>query len=104
MQAAEVLGDARNHVAHLFLVGDIAQVGAGVAAGRLAGRYRFIQPLLVQVHQCQPRALARQVFAHGPAEALTAASDDDDFVLKLHAYLHVVVLLRERRPPGKPLC
>ena len=37
-------------------------------------------------------------------KALAAAGDDDDFVLKLHAYLHVVVLLRERRPPGKPLC
>jgi len=85
MQGAKVLGDARNHVADLLFVGNVAQVGAGVAAGRLAGRDCLVQTLLIQVHQCQSCALARQVLAHGSAEALAAAGDGDDFVLKLHA-------------------
>ena len=87
MQATEVLGDARDHVADLLFVGDIAQVGACVAAGGLAGGDGLVQTLLVEVHQRQSRALARQVLGHGPAEALATASDDDDLVLQLHARL-----------------
>ena len=85
MQAAKVFGHARDHVADLLFVGDIAQVGACLAAAGLAGGDGLVQTLLVEVHQRQSRALARQVLGHGPAEALAAASDDDDFVLKLHA-------------------
>ncbi|MNG20824.1 hypothetical protein D3C84_1051130 [compost metagenome] len=69
---------------HLLLNGDVAQVGAGVAAGSLAGGHGLIEFLLVEVHQGQLRALGRQVFTHGPAEALATTGDDDDLVFQLH--------------------
>ena len=100
MQATEVLGDARDHLADLLLAGDVAQVGAGLATGGLAGGHGFVQAVLVEVHQGQACAPACQVLGHGAAEALAAAGDDDDLVLQLHARLLVVLVKRERRPPG----
>ncbi|MNZ53940.1 hypothetical protein D3C78_718310 [compost metagenome] len=70
---------------HLFFIGHVAQVGAGVATGGLAGGHGFIQLLLVQVNKGQLGALGRQILTHGAAEALATTCDDDDLVFQLHA-------------------
>ena len=94
----EVLGDARDHLADLLLAGDVAQVGAGLATGgcrrpRLR-RAVWLRSTGPGVRPCLP------VLGHGAAEATAAAGDDDDLVLRLHARLLVVLVKRERRPPG----
>ncbi|MDT4890710.1 hypothetical protein FQZ97_1276060 [compost metagenome] len=71
---------------HLLFIGHVAQVGAGVATGSLAGGHGFVEFLLVEVHQGQLRTLGSQVLPHGAAEALAATGDDDDLVFQLHVF------------------
>ena len=92
VDGAEVAGHLADHGAHLVFVGHVADIGAGVAAGGLAGADRLVQAALVQVDQRQARAAPRQVFSHCPTQALAAAGDDDHAVLQLHITTPVFVL------------
>ena len=87
VDGAEVGSDLGNHVGHLLFVGHVAQVGAGVTTGGLAGSHGFVQFFLVEVDQRQFGTLGRQVFPHGAPQTLAAAGDDDDFVLQLHVVI-----------------
>ncbi|MNY52503.1 hypothetical protein D3C86_1881800 [compost metagenome] len=69
---------------HLLLNGHVAQVGACFHAMGLAGGHGFVEFFLVEIDQRQFGPFARQVFAHGAAQALAAAGDDDNFVFELH--------------------
>ena len=87
MDAAEVLRDLRDHVDHLLLVGDVADIAARLAAGRPACRYCLVQPLLAKVHQGQAGATAGEILRHCPTQALATAGDDDHAVVQLHSLL-----------------
>ncbi|MCY1449380.1 hypothetical protein D9M71_661130 [compost metagenome] len=86
VDGAEVFGHLGDHVGHLLFIGHVAQVGAGVATGGLAGGHGLVEFLLVEVHQGQLRTLGSQVLPHGAAEALAATGDDDDLVFQLHVF------------------
>ncbi len=105
VQATKVVADLAHHVANLLFVGDIAQVGACVTASVLASCHGFIQPILIKVDQRQAGALAGKVLAHCASEPLATASDNDDLVFQLHAYLlSMPADVGKRRPLTKPLC
>ena len=62
----------------------VTQLHRLMERGGLAGGHGVVEFLLVEVDQGQLGALGGEVLAHGPAQALTAAGDDDDFVFEFH--------------------
>jgi hypothetical protein len=58
----------------------------------LAGRNRVVELFLVQIDQCQFRAFAGEILGHGTAQTLATASDNDYFVVELHAHAPIAGL------------
>src|SRR5699024_8135479 len=70
---------------HGSLVGDVGVIGANLPTATAAHSSGFGEPLLIDVDQCQVRALGSQRLRNGTTQTTARSGGHDDLVFDFHA-------------------